>query len=48
MATCRIPDIYKPKHNPYLNTNPRHNPKPTNPMSILRKDSREDFTLRTV
>jgi len=41
VATCRIPDTYKPKPNPYLNTNP-------NPTSILCKDSRKDFTLHTV
>jgi len=42
VATRQIPDTYKPKHNPYRNTNP------TNPMSILCKDSRKDFTLHTV
>jgi len=26
VATCRIPDTYKPKPNPYLNTNPNPNP----------------------
>jgi len=45
VATCRIPDTYKPKPNPYLNTNPNHNP---NPTSILYKDSRKNFTLHTV
>jgi len=45
VATRRIPDVYKPKPNPYLNTNP--NPK-FNPMSILCKDSHKDFTLHTV
>jgi len=40
------PDVYKPKPNPYLNTNPIHNP--TNPTSILCKDSRKEFTLHTV
>ena len=43
VATRRIPDTYKPKPNPYLNTN--SNPNPTNPTSILCKDSRKDFTL---
>jgi len=43
VATHRIPDIYKPKPDPYLNANP--NP---NPMSILCKDSRKDFTLHAV
>jgi len=41
VATRRIPDVYKTKPNPYLNTNP-------NPMSILCKDPRKDFTLHTV
>jgi len=44
VATRRIPDTYKPKPNPYLNTNPN----PTNPTSILCQDSRKDFTLHTV
>jgi len=39
VATCRIPDAYKPKPNPYPNTNP--NP---NPTSILSKFSRKNFT----
>jgi len=49
VATRRIPtypDVYKPKPNPYLNTNPI--PNPTNPTSILCKDSRKEFTLHTV
>jgi len=46
VATCQIPDTYKPKPNPFLNTNP--NPNPTNPTSILCKDSRKNFTLHTV
>jgi len=44
VATRRIPDTYKPKPNPYLNTNPN----PTNHTSVLCKDSRKDFTLHTV
>jgi len=46
VARRGIPNTYKPKPNPYLNTNP--NPKPSNPTSILCKDSRKDFTLHTV
>jgi len=41
VTTRRIADTYKPKPNPYLNTNP-------NPTSILYKDSSIDFTLCTV
>jgi len=48
VATRRIPDVYKPKPNPYLNTNPNLKPNPTNPTSILCKDSCKDFTLHTV
>jgi len=48
VATRRIPDTYKPKPNPYLNTNPNLNPNPTNPTSILSKFSRKNFTLHTV
>jgi len=44
VATRRIPNIYEPKRNPYLSTNPN----PANPTSILCKDSRKDFTLHTV
>jgi len=40
VATRGIPDTYKPKPDPYLNTKP--NP---NPTSILCKDSRKDFRL---
>ena len=43
VATCRIPDTYKPKPNPYLNTNPNPNPNPTNPTSILSKFSRNNY-----
>jgi len=39
-----LTDTYKPKPNPYLNTNPSPSPNP-NPTSILRKDSRKDFTV---
>jgi len=39
VATCQIPDIHKAKPNPYLNTNPNANPNPTDPTSILSKDS---------
>jgi len=48
VATRQIPDMYKPKPNPYLNANPNANPNPTNPTSILSKFSRKNFTLHTV
>jgi len=42
VATRRIPDTYKPKPNPYLNTNP-------NPTSLLCKDSHngKDFPFES-
>ena len=48
VATRQIPDMYKPKPNPYLNANPNANPKPSNPTSILSKFPRKNFTLHTV
>ena len=41
VATREIPDMYKPKPNPYLNANP-------NPTSVLSKFSGKNFTLHAV
>jgi len=45
VATRQIPDMYKPKPNPYLNANPNANPNPTNPTSILSKFSLKELYL---
>jgi len=44
VATRLIPDIYEPKPNLYVNTNPN----PAYHTSMLCKDSRKDITLHTV
>jgi len=45
VATRQIPDMYKPKPNPYLNANPNANPNPTKPTSILSKFSGKRYLV---